>query len=324
MGALAPPPSAHDAAAEPHRGGIPGRRSQSRPGRPRLPRPGEGCLQMTKVSVILPTYNEAGNIIDLVNAIIQQIPRDYDYEIIVVDDNSPDNTHGLVRETFQANPKVVPVLRTVDRGFAKSIREGIERAGGDRIVVMDTDFTHDPAEIPRLLHVLPGRQHAGRQALHRQHALQLDSTGRVEDTGPGQPGRVFHHPESRHPAPPPGRDLLRVRRIFLPPHSPWAAARDVHCRDPRGVSNPKGGDEQVEFWEVPIHVHGGRNQADARAHEGEKGSPALIWLTWSLADRAGSGRQTRTIRGYPTGSSPPILLRARGRTAVPRPGSWLP
>ena len=108
---------------------------------------------MTKVSVILPTYNESGNIIDLVNAIIQQIPRDYDYEIIVVDDNSPDNTHGLVRETFQANPKVVPVLRTVDRGFAKSIREGIERAGGDRIVVMDTDFTHDPAEIPRLLHV---------------------------------------------------------------------------------------------------------------------------------------------------------------------------
>ena len=108
---------------------------------------------MTKVSVVLPTYNESGNIIDLVKAVIQQIPGVYDYEIIVVDDNSPDNTHGLVREIFQANPKVVPVLRTVDRGFAKSIREGIDRASGDRIVVMDTDFTHDPAEIPRLLHV---------------------------------------------------------------------------------------------------------------------------------------------------------------------------
>jgi len=108
---------------------------------------------MTKVSIVLPTYNESGNIIDLVKAIIQQIPPVYDYEIIVVDDNSPDNTHGLVRETFQANQKIVPVLRTVDRGFAKSIREGIERASGDRIVVMDTDFTHDPAEIPRLLHV---------------------------------------------------------------------------------------------------------------------------------------------------------------------------
>ncbi len=108
---------------------------------------------MTTVSVILPTYNESGNIVDLVNAIIHHISGAYDYEIIVVDDNSPDNTYGLVRETFQANPRVVPVLRTVDRGFAKSIREGIERASGERIVVMDTDFTHDPAEIPKLLHV---------------------------------------------------------------------------------------------------------------------------------------------------------------------------
>jgi dolichol-phosphate mannosyltransferase len=108
---------------------------------------------MIKVSVVLPTYNESGNIIDLVQAIIQHIPGSYDYEIIVVDDNSPDNTHGLVRETFQANPRVIPVLRTLDRGFAKSIRAGIEKASGDRIVVMDTDFTHDPAEIPRLLHV---------------------------------------------------------------------------------------------------------------------------------------------------------------------------
>ena len=108
---------------------------------------------MTKVSVVLPTYNESGNIIDLIKAIIQQIPRVYDYEIIVVDDNSPDNTHGLVREAFHENPRVVPVLRTVDRGFAKSIRKGIERATGDRIIVMDTDFTHDPVEIPRLLHV---------------------------------------------------------------------------------------------------------------------------------------------------------------------------
>ena len=108
---------------------------------------------MTKISVVLPTYNESGNIIDLVKAIVQQIPSVYDYEIIVVDDNSPDNTYGLVRDAFGANPKVIPVLRTVDRGFAKSIREGIERASGDRIVVMDTDFTHDPVEIPRLLHV---------------------------------------------------------------------------------------------------------------------------------------------------------------------------
>jgi dolichol-phosphate mannosyltransferase len=108
---------------------------------------------VTRVTVVLPTYNEFGNIIDLVKSIIDHIPGTYDYEIIIVDDNSPDNTYGLVRDTFRENAKVVPVLRTVDRGLAKSIREGIEKARGDRIVVMDTDFTHDPAEIPKLLYV---------------------------------------------------------------------------------------------------------------------------------------------------------------------------
>jgi dolichol-phosphate mannosyltransferase len=106
---------------------------------------------MIKVTVILPTYNESGNIIDLVNKIIEHIPDVYDYEILVVDDNSPDGTYSLVCDKFSYNPKVVPILRTIDRGLAKSIREGIEKAKGDQIIVMDTDFTHDPAEIPRLL-----------------------------------------------------------------------------------------------------------------------------------------------------------------------------
>ena len=46
------------------------------------------------------------------------------------------------------------VRRTRDRGLAKSIRAGIEQVSGDYIVVMDTDFTHDPREIPNLLHVV--------------------------------------------------------------------------------------------------------------------------------------------------------------------------
>jgi dolichol-phosphate mannosyltransferase len=106
-----------------------------------------------KVSVILPTYNEAGNIVELVNRIIQNIPPGWQYEILVVDDNSPDQTYQLAKDTFKSDPAVVPVLRTTDRGFAKSIRAGIERATGDQILVMDTDFTHDPVEIPRILHV---------------------------------------------------------------------------------------------------------------------------------------------------------------------------
>lgn len=105
------------------------------------------------VSVILPTYNESGNIVKLISAIVANIPTDWDYQILVVDDNSPDDTLGAVARTFGSDPRVVPILRIEDRGFAKSIRVGIERAVGECIVVMDSDLTHDPGEIPKLLRV---------------------------------------------------------------------------------------------------------------------------------------------------------------------------
>ena len=105
------------------------------------------------VSVILPTYNESGNIVKLVGNVAANIPPSWDYQIVVVDDNSPDDTIGYVKRAFGDDPRVVTILRTEDRGFAKSIRAGIECANGDRIIVMDSDLTHDPAEISKMLHV---------------------------------------------------------------------------------------------------------------------------------------------------------------------------
>jgi len=105
------------------------------------------------VSIVLPTYNEAGNIVVLVNAIKAAVPSSWTYEILVMDDSSPDQTHKLVQETFAEDPTVRAILRTKDRGFARSIRSGIEQARMERVIVMDSDLTHDPAEIPLLLHV---------------------------------------------------------------------------------------------------------------------------------------------------------------------------
>jgi dolichol-phosphate mannosyltransferase len=106
-----------------------------------------------RASVILPTYNEAGNIVGLVNDILANFPSDIEPEILVVDDSSPDKTYEVARSAFEGNLNVRVILRTEDRGFAKSIRAGIEQASGEFIIVMDTDFTHDPCEIPRMLHV---------------------------------------------------------------------------------------------------------------------------------------------------------------------------
>lgn len=105
------------------------------------------------VSIILPTFNEAGNIVKLISQVIANIPPGWEYQIVVVDDNSPDDTLGCVNRSFGGDARVVSILRTKDRGFAKSIRVGIENARGNWIIVMDSDLTHDPVEIPKLLHV---------------------------------------------------------------------------------------------------------------------------------------------------------------------------
>lgn len=113
----------------------------------------KGAAAEKDVSIILPTYNEAGNILTLVDRIEAAVPEGWRYRILVVDDSSPDGTYDVVRKRAERDPNVRAILRTDDRGFAKSIRHGIEQADSPRIIVMDSDLTHDPLEIPRLLHV---------------------------------------------------------------------------------------------------------------------------------------------------------------------------
>ena len=121
------------------------------------------------VSVVLPTYNERDNIVDLVDAIVAQLmPLGRAFEVLVVDDNSPDGTAGYVRERYglieldaqqwqgavHEHGRVRLLVRTTDKGLAKSIRHGLEIAAGQVLVVMDTDFNHDPAMIPQMVDLL--------------------------------------------------------------------------------------------------------------------------------------------------------------------------
>jgi dolichol-phosphate mannosyltransferase len=109
-----------------------------------------------KVSIILPTYNERGNIRDLITAIGEALkPEPWEQEIIVVDDNSPDGTADVVRSQPVEPPlEMKCFVRTEERGLATAIKFGIEHADGDIVVVMDTDFNHDPAMIPQMVKFL--------------------------------------------------------------------------------------------------------------------------------------------------------------------------
>ncbi len=105
-----------------------------------------------QASVVLPTYNESGNIIGLIEEIKKELTaKRISYEIVVVDDDSPDKTGLLAQKYFAKIPDVRVIIRKNARGLASAIRRGIEQSVGDIIVVMDTDFNHEPRLIPRLV-----------------------------------------------------------------------------------------------------------------------------------------------------------------------------
>lgn len=108
-----------------------------------------------KTSIILPTYKERDNIVELVQAIHRYLePDGFNYEVVIVDDNSPDGTADVVRAAFGGDPRVKLHVRTQERGLATALRYGAEHSEGEVLVFMDTDFNHDPAMIPQLVKFL--------------------------------------------------------------------------------------------------------------------------------------------------------------------------
>ncbi len=104
------------------------------------------CFNIKKeVSVIIPTYNEEGNIERLVNLLKSEL-KDIDYEIVIVDDDSKDNTQSII-DNLAKRKGLIAVHRKNARGIFSAIKDGVKIANGDYIVVMDSDFSHPPSLI---------------------------------------------------------------------------------------------------------------------------------------------------------------------------------
>lgn len=103
-----------------------------------------------ELSVVLPTFNEAGNIVSLIERVSAALPG-IPHEILVMDDRSPDGTAALAREAAHAHPQVLVIERDPPPGLTISIRDGIERARGTFVTWMDCDFSHPPELLPDLL-----------------------------------------------------------------------------------------------------------------------------------------------------------------------------
>jgi dolichol-phosphate mannosyltransferase len=104
------------------------------------------------ISIIIPTYNEKGNIATLL-ARIHQALSGYNYEILLVDDNSKDGTIEIASSLASRYPVKV-IVRQNERGLATAVVHGLKVATGQIIGVMDADLQHPPEVIPELLKAL--------------------------------------------------------------------------------------------------------------------------------------------------------------------------
>jgi dolichol-phosphate mannosyltransferase len=102
-----------------------------------------------EITVALPTYNEIENLPDIASEILT-----HGYRLLIVDDNSPDGTGDLADDIASGNDHVSVLHRERKQGLGPAYVAGFDKAiaeGAEIVIEMDADFSHDPADLPRLV-----------------------------------------------------------------------------------------------------------------------------------------------------------------------------
>lgn len=109
---------------------------------------------MTRSILVLPTYNEAENIRRFIETVLECAPG---IHVLVIDDDSPDGTGGIVDDLGSQHRGVRVIHRRHERGLGSAYRTGFRKVHGepyDVVVTMDADFSHDPREIPEMIRLI--------------------------------------------------------------------------------------------------------------------------------------------------------------------------
>jgi dolichol-phosphate mannosyltransferase len=102
-----------------------------------------------ELSVILPTYNESESLSLTIENLCSEI-KELDFEIIVVDDNSPDKTWKIAEELSKTNKRIKLIRRLNSKGLSTAIFAGMIKSKGKVIAVMDADMQHDEKILPSI------------------------------------------------------------------------------------------------------------------------------------------------------------------------------
>ena len=107
-----------------------------------------------QISIVIPTYNERNNIALLCNKIATSLDGKYEYELIFVDDNSPDGTYEEINNVMKKNSMIHLIKREGKLGLGSAVRDGFNKASGDYCIMMDADLSHDPIYLPDMIKAL--------------------------------------------------------------------------------------------------------------------------------------------------------------------------
>jgi glycosyltransferase involved in cell wall biosynthesis len=139
-------------------------------------------MDQLSLSLIIPLFNEAGNLRPLYERVIASMEQmGCTYEIIFVDDGSIDSSHDILEDLFRCDPSHVRVIQ-FRRNFGKTaaLNAGFAHARGEIIITMDADLQDDPAEIPAMLAKLEeGYDLVAAWRLNRQDPLDKTLPSRI-------------------------------------------------------------------------------------------------------------------------------------------------
>ena len=105
---------------------------------------------MVELAVIVPTFNEKDNVVELISR-LEATLQGVDWEVIFVDDDSPDGTSEVVRNISQSKPNVRCIHRIGRRGLSRAVVEGMLASSAPYLAVIDADMQHDETLLPKML-----------------------------------------------------------------------------------------------------------------------------------------------------------------------------
>ena len=106
-----------------------------------------------KYSILLPTYNERENLPIIVWLIVKYLDEKHAFEIIIIDDGSPDGTLEVAKDLqrIYGDEKIVLAPREKKLGLGTAYIHGIKRASGNFVIIMDADLSHHVSTYPELI-----------------------------------------------------------------------------------------------------------------------------------------------------------------------------